>query len=130
MFCMCMIGFSGNSLALCELLGGLFHALRLCWLRSPVCLIDWVRNLYALKEQQEGLNHFLVTLLKQVVLVLPLQQAHVQDVACKFRICEGLDLLCMPPCTRTVDQTREVINVNVQLQYALHKPCWASSDSS
>ena len=80
-----------------------------------------MHSLYALQDQQEGLNTYRVTLFKQVVLVLPLQQAHTQDVACKFRIREGLDLLCMKTHTRTVEQTLEVLNVTVQLQYSLHK---------
>ena len=84
MFCMHMFGFSGNLHTLRKLLGGLFHALRLCRLCIHVRIIDWVHDLYALKDQQEGLNPFWVTLLKQVVLVLPFQWAYVQDVACKL----------------------------------------------
>ena len=75
----------------------------------------------SLEDQQDGLNPFRVTLFKQVVLVLPLQRAHAQYVACKFCIREGLDLLRIQTCTRTVEQTLEVLNVTVQLQYSLHK---------
>ena len=90
-----MLGLLWNSPALREFLGGLFQALRFCGPCRGVRITNWVRNLYAFQDQQEGLNSFWVTLFKQVVLVLPLQRTHAQDVACKFRIREGLDLLRM-----------------------------------
>ncbi len=78
-------------------------------------------NLFALKDQQEGLYPFWVTLLKQVVLVVSLQGAHVQDVACKLQIHEGVDLLRVRTCTGAVKQTWEILCVVVKLQHTLNK---------
>ena len=80
-----------------------------------------MRNLYALQYQQEGLDSFWVTLFKQVVLVLPLQRAHAQNVACKFCIHEGFYPLRMRTRTGAEEQTREILDVAVQLQHALNK---------
>ena len=120
MFCMHMFGFSGNLHTLRKLLGGLFHALRLCRPHSCICLVAWVCNLYVLEDQQEVLYPFWVTLLEQVVLV-PLQWAHAQDVACKLQICGGVDLLSVRTHGGAVKQTREILGVVVKLQHALHK---------
>ena len=80
-----------------------------------------MHHLYALEDQHEGLNPFWVTLLKQVVLVLPLQQAHSQDVECALKIHEGVDLLSMQNCTGAVKHIQEILDVVVELQNTLHK---------
>ena len=66
-----------NSHAVHEHLGGLFQALRLGGLSSCACFVEWVHKLDVLQDQQEVLNSFWLALFQQVVLVLPLQRAHV-----------------------------------------------------
>ena len=116
-----VLGLPWDSRALRELLGGLFRALRLGRLCRCACFVDRVRNFYALQDQQEGLNSFRVAFFQQMVLVLPLQRAHAQDVARELGICEGVHFLCVRTCAGAVEQAREIFHVVVQLQHSLHK---------
>ena len=52
---------------------------------------------------------------------MPLQWTHAQDVACEFRIRERPYLLHMRTRAGAEEQTREVLDVAVQLQHALDK---------
>jgi hypothetical protein len=71
-----LCGLFGNLHIPCELLGGLFVALALFGLCSDISSVHWMRDFDALKDCHEGLNPFRITLLEQVVLILPLQRTH------------------------------------------------------
>ena len=115
-----MLGLPGYMHTVHEFLGGQF-CLQVCRLCCHVCLIYWVQDLYALEEKQEELNLFWATLLQEMVLALPLQLTHAQNVGCKLQISEGVDLLLMRIHAGGVAQTQEVLNVVVELYHMLHK---------
>ena len=76
-FCAQLHGLLGNQCTQCELVGRLFVALSLVGLCSDISFFHWMHGLDTLKDCHEGLNPFGVVLVKQVSLILPLQQADV-----------------------------------------------------